>query len=65
MLRTVEREWETMTIVLPRARRSANFSAHFRWNCSSPTASTSSTRRTSGSTLMATENPRRTYIPDE
>src|SRR5207249_4729511 len=36
-----------------------------RWRASSPTARTSSTSSTSGSTLMATENPKRTYIPDE
>ena len=56
---------DTITIVLPLSLRSANFSEHLRWNCSSPTASTSSTRRMSGSTLIATENPRRTYMPDE
>ena len=44
---------------------SANFSLHLRWNASSPTASTSSTSRMSGSTLIATEKPSRTYMPDE
>ena len=34
-------------------------------NASSPTASTSSTSRISGSTFTATANPSRTYMPDE
>ena len=53
------------TIVLPCWRKSAIFSEHLRWNSASPTASTSSMSRMSGSTLIATENPSRTYMPDE
>ncbi len=63
--RTEGSECDTMTIVLPCWRKSAIFSEHLRWNSASPTASTSSMSRMSGSTLIATENPRRTYIPDE
>ena len=62
---TAARPWLTSTIVLPLLFSSANFSLHLRWKASSPTASTSSTSRTSGSTLMATEKPSRTYMPDE
>ncbi len=40
-------------------------SMHLRWNGSSPTASTSSTSRRSGSTWTATANASRTYMPDE
>ena len=36
-----------------------------RWNCSSPTASTSSTIRMSGSIETATANPSRACMPDE
>ena len=35
------------------------------WKASSPTASTSSIRRMSGSTVTAIANPRRMYMPDE
>ena len=63
--RIVSVAWLTMTTVLPWARKSANFSMHLAWKLASPTASTSSTSRMSGSTLIATENPRRTYMPDE
>ena len=58
-------EWETMTTVRPPARSSSKRCTHLRWNASSPTASTSSTSRMSGSTLMATAKPRRTYMPEE
>ena len=64
-LRTEPSACETITIVLPLCLSSANFSEHRRWNSSSPTASTSSTSRMSGSTLIATEKPSRTYMPDE
>src|SRR6185312_11352781 len=64
-VRMVPIAWLTTTTVLPARRNSANFSMHFSWKAASPTASTSSTSRISGSTLMATENPRRTYMPDE
>src|SRR3989344_5762392 len=38
---------------------------HFFWNSASPTASTSSTKRISGSRCAATEKARRTYMPLE
>ncbi len=44
------------SVILPR---------HFFWNCQSPTASTSSTSRISGSRWAATAKARRTYIPLE
>ena len=56
-VRIVPSACDTTTMVLPLSLSSANFSEHFRWNCSSPTASTSSTSRMSGSTLIATEKP--------
>ena len=62
---TMSRSWLTNTMVRPSAFSWANRSRQRRWNEWSPTASTSSTSRISGSTWMATENPRRTYIPDE
>ena len=52
-------------MVFPRRLKSANLSRHFRLNPSSPTARTSSIRRTSGSTWTATANPNRMYMPDE
>ena len=38
---------------------------HFRWNASSPTAKTSSSRRMSASRNAAIANPSRIVIPDE
>ena len=40
-------------------------SMHLRWNASSPTESTSSTSRISGSTFTATAKPSRAAMPDE
>ena len=57
--------WLTRMIVRPSLRNSSIFSAHLRWNETSPTASTSSMSRISGSTLAAMAKPRRTVIPDE
>ena len=65
MLRTLSRSWVTSTIVRPSLRNSTNFSRHRFWNVTSPTASTSSMISSRGSTLIATENARRTYMPDE
>ena len=59
------RSWETSTIVLPRALNSWILPTHRCWKASSPTASTSSIRRTSGSTVTAIAKPSRMYIPDE
>jgi hypothetical protein len=63
--RTAARSWETKRIVFPDARNALIFAKHLCWKYSSPTARTSSTRSTSGSTWIATANPRRAYIPDE
>ena len=38
---------------------------HLRWKASSPTAKTSSSRRMSASTFVATEKPSRMYMPAE
>src|ERR1019366_1304603 len=57
--------WVTNTIVLPWSRNELKTSKHFCWNAASPTASTSSISRMSASTWIATENARRTYIPEE
>ena len=58
-------EWVTNRIVRPSRWNSAILSRHFFANASSPTASTSSTSRMSGSTCTATAKPSRTYIPEE
>ena len=63
--RMVSVPWLTTTMVRPSRWNFFTWSRHFRWKFASPTASTSSTRSTSGSTLTATANPRRTYMPDE
>ena len=65
MRRTRSDAWDTKMIVRPSRWKPRTRSRHFCWKASSPTDSTSSTSRTSGSTLMATANPRRTYMPDE
>ena len=64
-MRTVGRLWDTSTMVRPSARSSEMRSQHFIWKPSSPTASTSSTMRISGSTLMATAKASRAYMPLE
>ena len=50
---------------MPRRRNSPILSRHLRVKASSPTASTSSMSRTSGSTWMATAKPSRAYMPEE
>ena len=55
---------ETKMVVLPRSRNSFNQLMHLPLKCSSPTESASSMSRMSGSTLAATENPSRTYMPE-
>lgn len=62
---TVAIECETRMTVRPSAFISLNFVRQRFWNVASPTARTSSTTRTSGVTATATENPSRTYMPDE
>ena len=57
--------WVTNRIVRPAAFRRVNSSKHFCWNDASPTASTSSISTMSASTWIATENARRTIMPDE
>src|SRR6267142_2547741 len=56
--------WETKQKVTPAARKSRMRALHFSWKRSSPTASTSSTIRTSGSTSWAMANPSRAYMPE-
>ena len=63
--RMVSGLWLTTTMVRPSRWIFFTWSRHLRWKAASPTDSTSSTSRTSGSTLMATANPSRTYMPDE
>ena len=65
MLRTVSAECVTRRMVRPSFWNWLTRSMHLRWKRSSPTASTSSTTRTSGSTFTATAKPSRTYMPDE
>src|SRR5207253_584030 len=62
---TAPRSWETSTIVFFAARNSLILAKHLCWKYSSPTASTSSTRRMSGSRCTATAKPRRMYMPLE
>ncbi len=61
----MSRSWLTRMIVRPSDFSCANRSRQRFWKAWSPTASTSSTSRISGSTWMATENPSRTYMPEE
>src|SRR5437870_13714458 len=56
---------DTRTSVVPRRRIASIRSVHLRWNSMSPTESTSSTRRMSGSTSVATANPSRATMPVE
>ena len=65
MLRTVSAEWVTSRMVRPSFWNCLTRSMHLRWKRSSPTASTSSITRTSGSMFTATAKPSRTYMPDE
>ena len=60
---TSARSCETKTSVLPARSNSENFSSARCAKASSPTASTSSTRRTSGSLCAAIANPSRTAMP--
>ena len=53
------------SIVVPARRSSFSRSMHCSWKAASPTASTSSTSRMSGSRCAATAKPSRTYIPEE
>ena len=62
---TWSRAWVTRTMVRPSRWKDLMRSRHLRWNGSSPTASTSSTSRMSGSTCTATAKASRTYMPDE
>ena len=55
--------WLTNNTVCPSAAIFPIFPRHFFWNAASPTASTSSTIRISGSRCAATANPRRICIP--
>ncbi len=57
--------WLTNTMVVPARCRSRMRSRQRSWKATSPTASTSSTIRTSGTTWMATENPSRMNMPLE
>ena len=57
--------WLTKTTVRPSCETSPILPRHLRWNDASPTASTSSTMRMSGSRCAATANASRTYIPLE
>ncbi len=63
--RTRSVAWETTRIVRPSRWSRLIRSMHLRWKASSPTDSTSSTSRMSGSTLIATAKPRRANMPDE
>ena len=65
MLRTVSAECVTSRMVRPSRWNCLTRSMHLRWKRSSPTASTSSITRTSGSMFTATAKPSRTYMPDE
>ena len=65
MVRTVSAECVTSRMVRPSCWNWFTRSMHLRWKRSSPTASTSSTTRMSGSMFTATAKPSRTYMPDE
>ena len=57
--------WLTNRTVLPPVpATSPILPRHFRWNSASPTASTSSTTRISGSRCAATANASRTLMPE-
>ncbi len=51
--------------VPPAARKRSSHAMHFFLKDSSPTASTSSVMSSSGSSVVATANPRRTTMPEE
>ena len=55
--------WLTNRIVRPSRTTSPILPRHFFWKLASPTASTSSTIRISGSRWAATANASRTYMP--
>ena len=57
--------WLTNNTVCPSLATRAILSRHFCWNRKSPTASTSSRIRISGSWWIATENASREYMPVE
>ena len=57
--------WLTKSTVRPSFATLPIFPKHFFWNSASPTASTSSTIKISGSKCAATANARRTYMPLE
>ncbi len=57
--------WLTKITVRPPCATELIFPIDFCWNWRSPTESTSSTIRTSGSRCAATANASRTYMPDE
>ena len=57
--------WDTKTMVRPSRWKRRMRCMHFAWKGSSPTASTSSTSRMSGSTCTAMANASRTYMPEE
>ena len=56
---------DTNTTVLPLRTSASIRSSDLRWNDASPTDSTSSTSRMSGSMCAATAKPSRAYMPDE
>ena len=56
--------WETNSVVFPRSWNSFRRLMHLPLKCSSPTESASSMMRISGSTVVATENPSRTCMPE-
>ena len=57
--------WDTKSTVRPFRPTSCILSRHLRWKATSPTASTSSTSRISGSRCAATLNASRRYMPEE
>ena len=57
--------WLTKIIVRPSRATSPILPMHFFWKAASPTASTSSTSRISGSRWAATAKPSRTCMPLE
>ena len=63
--RTAAKLWLTNSTVRPLPATSDMRLRHLVWNSASPTASTSSTIRISGSRWAATAKARRTYMPME
>ena len=62
---TVDILWETKRRVVPELNISFILLTHFFLNKTSPTDKTSSTMRTSGCIIVATEKPSLDFIPDE